>query len=254
MMQTHRGQHAMVLGCTLALVIGGWATARAHDGNTHAERATPVAQQTVVTAPAPPLTEQPELYRSNGRVSDRFPNILLRTQNNQPVRFYDDLVKDRIVIINFMYTTCYDICPGTTGNLVRVHKHLGSRVGRDILMLSISIDPQVDTPDALQQFAARYGSPKQGWLYLTGDYNEIEALRRQLGVYDLDPVIDADKTQHSGIITFGNDRTDRWAALPALMNSAEIARTVLRITRDKKGGRFTAPSAGNTRRTSAISR
>ena len=64
-------------------------------------------------------------------------------------------------MINFIYTTCYDICPGTTGNLMRVHQQLGDRVGRDILMLSISIDSAVDTPDALRKYAARYGATNQ---------------------------------------------------------------------------------------------
>ena len=100
-------------------------------------------------------------------------------------------------------------------------------------MISISLDPKVDTPKVLKEYASRYGNLK-GWMYLTGDYKEIEAVRRKLGVYDLDPVIDADKTSHGGIITFGNDRTNRWAALPGLMDSGGIYRTVLRITRDLK--------------------
>ncbi len=83
-----------------------------------------------------------------------------------------------------------------------------------------------------------HGGEKPGWLYLTGDYDEIESLRYKLGVYDLDPIIDADKTQHSGIITFGSYKTDRWAALPALMNSEEIAETVLRITKDRDQKRY----------------
>ena len=112
---------------------------------------------------------------------------------------------------------------------MKVHKHFGDRIGRDILMLSITIDPENDTPAVLKDYAARYGN-KKGWLYLTGDYDEIDALRRSLGVYDLDPVIDADKTQHAGLLTFGNDKFNRWAALPGLMNARQIARTVYRIT------------------------
>jgi protein SCO1/2 len=116
---------------------------------------------------------------------------------------------------------------------MRVHQQLGDRVGRDILMLSISIDPVVDTPEAWRQYAARYGGNQPGWLFLTGAADDITLLRRTLGVYDPDPVIDADKTQHTGLITFGNDRTGRWAALPALMPSEELARTILRITREQ---------------------
>lgn len=176
--------------------------------------------------------------KKSGKLSDRFPNITLRTQDNKPVRFYDDLVKDKIIIVNFMYTRCPGICMPTAFNLAKVHKFLGDRVGRDILMLSISLDSEYDTPERLKEYAKMHGGEKPGWLYLTGDYDEIESLRYKLGVYDLDPIIDADKTQHSGIITFGSYKTDRWAALPALMNSEEIAETVLRITKDRDQKRY----------------
>ncbi len=84
-----------------------------------------------------------------GKHSDRLPNILLRTQDNQPVRFYDDLIRDRTVFINFMYTTCPLICPGTTANLSKVHALLGDRMGEDVRILSISLDPETDTPEKL---------------------------------------------------------------------------------------------------------
>ncbi len=130
-----------------------------------------------------------------GKHSDRLPNILLRTQDNQSVRFYDDLISDRSVFINFMYTTCPLICPGTTANLVKVHALLGDRMGEDILMLSISLDPETDTPEQLKHYAGLFGD-KKGWLYLTGDYEEIDLLRHRLGVYDPHPIIDAAQTQH----------------------------------------------------------
>ena len=100
-------------------------------------------------------------------------------------------------------------------------------------MLSISIDPEVDTAQKLHEYWRTFGS-RPGWLYLTGDYDEIDYLRRQMGVYDLDPVIDADRTQHSGIITFGNDKIDRWSALPALMDARGIVETIVRTTQGRK--------------------
>ena len=172
----------------------------------------------------------------NGRSrhSDRFPNPLLVTHDERSVRFYDDLVKDRIVVVNFMYASCENICLPIAQNLGRVHELFGERMGRDILFLSLTIDSEVDDPAALRHYIEVNGGEKKGWVYLTGDYDEIDQVRRSLGVYDLDPVIDADKSEHSGLITFGNDYTDRWAALPALMNSEEIVETVLRITRESK--------------------
>lgn len=97
-------------------------------------------------------------------------------------------------------------------------------------MLSITLDPDHDTPEVLNAYAKAFGS-RTGWVYLTGDLEEIDHLRHVLGAYDPDPVVDADKSQYAGIITFGNDRTDRWAALPGLMNARAIVRTVHRLTR-----------------------
>ena len=177
--------------------------------------------------------DEPEQRGAKRKQSDQFSNILLYTQHGEPVRFYDDLVKDKVVMINLMYTTCPQICPVNTAQLVWVYELLEQWMGREITMLSLSIDPEVDTPERLMRYWEVFGS-KPGWLFLTGDYDEIDRLRHELGVYDLDPVIDADKTQHSGIITIGNDRTNRWTALPILMQVRQLAGTVLRTTWDEQ--------------------
>ena len=176
-----------------------------------------------------------ETRGSAGKPSDVFPNILLLTQEGRPVRFYDDLVKGKTVLVNFIYTSCEKSCSPTTANLARVHALLGDRVGRDLFLLSITLDPTVDRPTTLKEYAARFGQ-FHGWYFLTGNATEIDDLRRKLGAYDLDPVLDADKTQHAGIVIVGNDATNRWSSLPALMDSRQLAQTVLRITRNGRGG------------------
>jgi protein SCO1/2 len=163
--------------------------------------------------------------------SDDFSNIELETQFGDTVRFYDDLVRDKAVIVNFFYTTCAKTCPGTSARLAAMYDELEPWMGRDLTMISISIDPAVDRPDRLKEYWEVFGS-KPGWLMLTGDEDEIDLLRRQMGVYDLDPVVDADKTQHAGILTFGNDRTDRWAALPVFMHQEHMLETILQTTRE----------------------
>ena len=172
-----------------------------------------------------------ETHGSVEKPSDVFPNILLLTQEGKPVRFYDDLVKGKTVLVNFIYTSCQKSCSPTTANLARVHALLGDRVGRDLFLLSISLDPTVDRPKVLKEYATRFGQ-FHGWYFLTGSETEIDNLRRKLGLYDLDPVLDADKTQHAGIVIAGNDTTNRWASLPALMDPRQLAQTVLRITRN----------------------
>jgi protein SCO1/2 len=163
--------------------------------------------------------------------SDRFSNIVLTTQHGKPVRFYDDLVKDKAVIINLMYSGCGDTCPANSAELAKINDLLGSRMGSEIIMLSISIDPVADTPERLKSYWQAFGA-KPGWLFLTGNPDDIDRLRRELGAYDLDPIVDADPAQLAGYITVGNDRTDRWAALPLLMHRGKLVGTLRWIFRD----------------------
>lgn len=156
------------------------------------------------------------------------PNVDLVTHEGRRVRLYEDLVKDKVVLMNFMFTSCEAYCPLTTANLARVQAALGDRVGRDIFLYSITLDPEVDTPEVLRQYRREHGA-KPGWIFLTGARETIEKLRRKVGVYDLDPVIDADKTKHSGVIVYGNGASDRWAAMPSLANAEFLAKTVLRL-------------------------
>jgi protein SCO1 len=145
-----------------------------------------------------------------------FPNVVLRTHENREVRFYDDLVKDKIVMINFMYATCEGICPGIVLNLRKVQKLLGNRMGRDIFMYSITLKPREDTPAVLKQYTVMHNVGGPGWLFLTGDPGNIELLRRKLGFVDPDPARDADTSNHIGNIRYGNEPLQLWGACPGL--------------------------------------
>ena len=87
-----------------------------------------------------------------------FPNVPLVTQDGETVLFYDDLIKDKKVLINFIYETCEKACPLSTAKLVRVQKELGPRIGRDIFMYSITLEPEHDTPEVLKDYASRFGA------------------------------------------------------------------------------------------------
>ena len=169
------------------------------------------------------------LVRGSGSVrgprADYFPNFVLRTQDNKPVRFYDDLVQGKIVVFNFFYATCEGACPAATANLLKVQRLLGDRVGRDYHMYSITLNSNDDTPKVLKDYAAMHGA-KPGWLFLTGKPEEIEILRHKLGYVDPDPVKDKDKSRHIGLIRYGNEAMDRWAACPVLMNPERIAEAI----------------------------
>lgn len=170
-------------------------------------------------------SEKPMSPKANGPSAARFPNVPLTTHEGTEVRFYDDLIKGKIVLINFMYATCTNSCPTFTANLVRTQRLFGNRMGRDIFMYSISLDPEHDTPEVLSQYVKNY-SVQPGWKFLTGSTTDITTLRRRLGLRDPDPVIDADKTQHIGVVMYGNERLDRWAACPALSEPKEIVKYV----------------------------
>jgi protein SCO1/2 len=142
-----------------------------------------------------------------------FPDVALFTQHGKKVRLYEDLVKDKIVVMNFMYTRCTGVCSPVGANLQRVQKALAPRVGRDIFFYSFTLKPEEDTPSVMREYAERMGAGP-GWLFLTGTPPDMEKLRRKLGFVDPNPEIDADKSSHTGIIRYGNERLQLWAACP----------------------------------------
>lgn len=154
------------------------------------------------------------------------PNVNLITQNGKRVRFYDDLVKDRIVTINFFFGHCDEVCPLVTANLVKVQKLLGDRVGRDIFMYSISLKPEEDTPDVLQKYMKKFNARPEGWTFLTGQALDIEILRKGLGFTYPDPAIDRDKTQHIGNVRYGNEPLMLWGACPGMAHPPFIAESI----------------------------
>ena len=155
------------------------------------------------------------------------PNVRLTTHEGRSVRFYDDLVKGKVVAINFMFTSCQIACPLATLSLLQVQRALGERAGRDVTFLSISLDPTHDTPEVLRAFARAQGAGP-GWYFLTGPARDVEQLRRRLGVYDLDPAVDADRSQHAGLLVLGNEPTGRWKAISALSKPVRIRQAIER--------------------------
>src|SRR5712691_12730776 len=87
--------------------------------------------------------------QGNRRGENYFPNLPVVTQDGKTLRFYDDVIKGKIVVISFIYTSCPDICPLTTARMAQVEEKLGAVVGRDIFMVSMTVDPENDTPERL---------------------------------------------------------------------------------------------------------
>ena len=152
-----------------------------------------------------------------------FPNLPLTTQDGVPVRFYDDLIKGKIVAINLIYTTCKYACPLETARLSQVAKLLGDRMGRDVFFYSITIDPDHDTPQVLKEYAAKYEAGA-GWTFLTGKAADIEEISRKLGLYsEPNP---ANPDGHTPMLVIGNEATGQWMRNSALDNPKFLARTI----------------------------
>ena len=159
-----------------------------------------------------------------------FPNVVLLNQDSKRVRFYDDLILgNHTVVINFIYAQCGDICPTTMANLANVQELLGERLGRTVFMASISIDPLHDYPVVLKAYGENF-NVRAGWQLFTGKPNDIERIRRQLGVYDRDPEKDQDLSQHTGMLVYGNQARGHWSRVSALANPRRIFESITRWT------------------------
>ena len=157
------------------------------------------------------------------RGADYFTNVELTTHEGRTVRFYDDLLKGKIVAIDLIYTTCQYACPLETARLAQVQRLLGDRMGRDVFFYSITIDPEHDTPPVLAEYAAKYRAGP-GWLFLTGAKADIDRLSKKLGLYS--PPDPSNPDGHQPYLLVGNEATGQWMRNAATDNAKFLARTI----------------------------
>ncbi len=100
-------------------------------------------------------------------------NATLTNYDGKQFKFYDDLIKGKITLVNMMYAKCDGICPAVTSNLKRVYQGLKGRIGVDTFMYSITLRPEQDSPAAMKHFAEMHKANLPGWHFLTGDPDEI---------------------------------------------------------------------------------
>jgi protein SCO1 len=181
--------------------------------------------------------------------ADYFPNVPLITQDGTTVRLYDDLLQGKAVAINLIYTSCKDECPLETARLVQVQRLLGDRVGKDIFFYSISIDPKHDTPAMLKAYAEKFGVGP-GWLFLTGNEDDIKLVARKLGLSRQNDA--ASRDGHRPILMLGNEPTGQWMRNSAVASPKYLATTIsdfMNWERPQFGRHYTAaqllpPDAG----------
>jgi cytochrome oxidase Cu insertion factor (SCO1/SenC/PrrC family) len=188
------------------------------------QRVNGLASSSVILRTIQEVTSSQQESPAASQAAEYFPNNELLTQDGVTVHFFDDLLKGKTVLINFLFTACTGVCSPMTANLARVQKMLGERVGRDIVMISITVDPEADTPQALKKFAERFGV-KPGWYFLTGTKSNVDAVLTKLGGYV------PDKNEHSSVLIVGNVARGGWRKLLAISDATAIANVVLDIAR-----------------------
>ena len=189
--------------------------AMAHTGETHNNQPEAVKEEVKSVSPSPPKIQR--TWDTRGR--NYFPNITLVTQDGEKVKFFDDLIENKVVAVNFIFTSCEDSCPLETAQLKKVYDILRERVGKDIFFYSISIDPEIDTPAVLKAYKKKFGIGPD-WTFLTGNEAEIIQLRMKFGLYYPDLAADDD---HNLNMIIGNQSTGRWMKRSPFENSYILA-------------------------------
>ena len=193
------------------------------------------AQTPDKSAPAPPVDPHAGHQMGSGPTAAKddatpaqkyFTDVELIDQDGKPHRFYSDLLKGKIVIANAFFTTCTSVCPPMTRNLEKVQEAMGERFGREVFIVSISVDPLVDTPARLKEYAAKFHA-KPGWMFLTGKKENVDWALYRLGQYV------EDKNDHTNLIIIGNEATGLWKKAFGVAPATELIKIVEGVADDK---------------------
>lgn len=185
------------------------------------------AAQSGATQPASPPSGDTEGKQSSAQ--KYFTDVVLLNQNNEQMRLYSDLLKGKVVIINAFFATCQGSCLPMNRNLEKVQEALGARLGKEAIIISISVDPLVDTPAKLFEYAKKLHA-KPGWYFLTGDKKNVDLALYKLGQYV------ENKDNHLNIFIIGNERTGLWKKAFGLARSDELMKVVESVLNDQPAG------------------
>ena len=150
-------------------------------------------------------------------VKPAFPDTILVDQDGNKHHFYSDLIKGKLVLMNSIYTSCEGSCPVQTAIFARTRQILGDRVGRDVQMISISLDPVTDTPERLKEFADKHGGAGAGWTFLTGSKQDVTEVLQAMDLFAAVP------EQHTPIAAVGNEAAGIWMKVINLNAPRELA-------------------------------
>jgi len=185
----------------------------------------PVTEQAAATTVAAPEPSSPPPPISSDS-APRVPDVAVVDQNGKRLNFYSDLVKGKTVAINFVFTTCTTICPPLTATFRRVQQELAAQ-SLPVQLISVSVDPVIDTPERLRDFAGKFKAAP-GWTFVTGEKSEIDSLLRALGVAV------ADKNDHTPLILVGNDLSGHWTRTYGLASPAALVKVITSAANSKR--------------------
>jgi protein SCO1/2 len=156
---------------------------------------------------------------------------LLLDQHGREVKFVSDVIGDRIVVMDFVYTTCTTVCPVISAVFGQVQNKLGDRLGDDVVLVSVSVDPVRDTPQRLKAYS-KIHQARPGWIWLTGQKSTMDAVLDGLGAYS------PNFEDHAAMVLIGDGQSGQWSRLYGFPNPDRIVEQVnaLRAARDAVSG------------------
>jgi protein SCO1/2 len=179
--------------------------------------------------PAPASLAQPDETPSASTrtpAEKYFSDVELITQDGQKVRFYSDVLKNKVVIINTFFTTCTNICPPMNRNFEKIQEALGERLGKDAFLVSITVDPETDTPTRLKEYGNRFHA-RPGWMFLTGKKENVDWALYKLGQYV------ETKNDHTSIFIIGNEPKGLWKKAFGLAKADELMQIIEGVINDR---------------------
>jgi protein SCO1/2 len=165
-----------------------------------------------------------------------FTDVELTDQDGRKVRFYSDVLRGKTVIVNAFFTTCTSVCPPMNRNMEKIQAALGERVGKDVFLVSISVDPETDTPAVIKEYSKKFHA-KPGWMFLTGKKENVDWALYKVGQYV------EDKQDHMTVIIIGNEATGLWKKALGMAKPADLIQIVESVANDKGKSK---PAGGGT--------
>src|SRR5215208_1882512 len=188
--------------------------------------------QTAGQKPKPPVPAaleqaQPAAATSVKSAAEKyFSDVELLNQDGQKMRFYSDVLKNKVVIINTFFTTCTSVCPPMNRHMEKMQEALGVRLGKEAFLISITVDPETDTPPRLKEYSRRFHA-RNGWIFLTGKKENVDWALYKLGQY-----VEA-RDDHSTIIIIGNEPKGLWKKAFGLAKPDELVKIVEDVINDR---------------------